>query len=91
MCAWVYVLRSASGRYYYGSTNDLERRLAEHQRGKTATTAKDGPWSLVGTASFACLTEAREQERLFKRWKKPSREWHGWKATVEGAASCRGR
>jgi len=73
MSAHVYVLGSASGRFYYGSTNDLSRRLREHWRGKTATTAKDRPWHLVGSASFESLHQARQQERTFKRWKNPHR------------------
>ena len=69
----VYVLRSVSGRYYYGSTSDLPRRLVEHECGKTATTRKDGPWLLVGTVDFEALNEARQLERTFKRWKSPKR------------------
>ncbi|WP_131838622.1 GIY-YIG nuclease family protein [Acetobacteroides hydrogenigenes] len=31
---WVYILYSAKlDRYYIGSTNNLARRLAEHERG----------------------------------------------------------
>jgi predicted GIY-YIG superfamily endonuclease len=40
--AWVYILRGASGRHYIGSTGDLERRLAEHQRGGNHTTHRFG-------------------------------------------------
>jgi hypothetical protein len=32
--AWVYILRGSYGRYYIGSTENLDRRLAEHRRGK---------------------------------------------------------
>lgn len=73
MSAWVYVLRSASGYLYYGSTNHLDRRLEEHRRGKTVTTAKVRPWTLVGCVSFPSLAEARAQERTFKQWKNPKR------------------
>jgi len=40
--AWVYILRGASGHYYFGSTDDLEHRLAEHQRGGNHTTRRFG-------------------------------------------------
>jgi putative endonuclease len=30
---WVYILRTADGAYYVGSTVDLERRVAEHEEG----------------------------------------------------------
>ena len=69
MSAWVYILRSKSGRHYYGSTNDLGRRLEQHHRGHTATTAKDAPWELVASREMDLLEDARAQERIFKRWK----------------------
>jgi putative endonuclease len=73
MSPCVYVLQSRSGRLYYGSTSDLPRRLEQHARGHTATTAKDAPWTLVTSREFATLDEARAQERIFKRWKNPGR------------------
>jgi hypothetical protein len=36
--AWVYILRGSCGRHYIGSTEDLDRRLAEHRRGKVHST-----------------------------------------------------
>ena len=33
---YVYILKSADGRYYTGYTVDLERRLQQHQTGKGA-------------------------------------------------------
>ena len=71
--AVVYILRSRSGRLYYGSTTDLTRRMEQHARGHTATTAKDSPWQLVASREFETLLEARSQERIFKRWKNPDR------------------
>src|SRR2546427_8106563 len=47
--AFVYVLQSRSGRYYYGSTTDLNRRIGQHARGCTYTTARDVPWRLVAS------------------------------------------
>src|SRR5439155_1030848 len=69
MPAAVYLLRSRTGRYYYGSTTDLARRLEQHSRGHTATTAKDGPWQLIANRDLSSLEAARKQERIFKRWK----------------------
>ena len=73
MSAWVYILRSKSGRYYYGSMNDLARRLEQHGRGHTATTAKDAPWELIASKEMDSLEAARAQERIFKKWKNPKR------------------
>jgi predicted GIY-YIG superfamily endonuclease len=36
--AWVYILRGACGRYYIRSTENLDRRLAKHRRGKVHST-----------------------------------------------------
>ena len=69
----VYVLRSRTGRHYYGSTADLHRRLLEHQRGKTHTTTREAPWTLVGHLACCSLHEARHLEKQFKRWTNPAR------------------
>jgi len=66
----LYILQSEkSGQYYVGSTNDLDRRISEHQRGHTPSTRKRGPWKLVHREDFATLLEARRRETEIKRWK----------------------
>ncbi|MEP6602323.1 MAG: GIY-YIG nuclease family protein [Spartobacteria bacterium] len=35
--AWVYILRGAK-RHYIGTTDDLQRRLMEHEHGSNHTT-----------------------------------------------------
>ena len=52
MSCFVYVLRSeATGKVYVGQTNDMERRLREHNdpnyRGTLHTKRNKGPWALV--------------------------------------------
>ena len=64
---YVYVLRSLTNRRLYtGSTNDLQRRLAEHQRGKTRYTRHGGPFELVHVEEFGTRLEARQRERALK-------------------------
>ena len=66
----VYILQSeSSGRFYIGSTNDLERRLSEHRRAHSLATRGRGPWKLVHTEEFFSLTEARRRELEIKKWK----------------------
>ena len=66
----VYILRSqSSGRFYIGCTANLVQRLAEHQRGQTASTRNRGPWLLVYEERFETLAEARGRERQLKSWK----------------------
>jgi putative endonuclease len=70
--AWVYMLRGASGRYYIGSTTDLQRRIEEHQRGHTHTTKRlGGHLEIVARLDVASLKEARAWERALKRKKNP--------------------
>ena len=74
----VYILQSlATGKYYVGSTNDLERRLSEHQRCHSPYTRGRGPWELVYHESHADLQAARKREREIKGWKSHARidEW----------------
>jgi putative endonuclease len=68
--AFVYILQSeTTGRFYIGSTDDLERRLSEHIRGHSPATRGRGPWKLVYTEKFETLLEARRRELEIKRWK----------------------
>ena len=68
--AFVYILQSeTTGRFYIGSTNDLDRRLSEHARNHTPCTRNRGPWKPVYQESFPNLAEARRRESEIKRWK----------------------
>jgi len=70
--AWVYILRGASGRHYIGSTEDLDRRLAEHQRGSNHTTRRfGGSVELIVAKKMASMAEARKLEIILKRKKNP--------------------
>jgi putative endonuclease len=63
----VYVLRSLkNGRLYTGSTDDVERRIAEHARGKTPYTRHAGPFELVYTEACSDRLQARRRERYLK-------------------------
>jgi putative endonuclease len=66
----VYILQSeTTGRFYIGSTDDLDRRQSEHQRGQTPSTRGRGPWKLVYQEEFPTLLEAHRRELEIKRWK----------------------
>ncbi len=69
MC-FVYILQSHnSGKFYVGSTDDIDRRLSEHARNHTPCTRGRGPWTLVYKEEFASLIEARRREYEIKQWK----------------------
>jgi len=62
-----YVLRSrTNGRLYTGSTNVLERRLTEHDRGQTGYTARAGPFDLIYSEPCESRLDARRRERYLK-------------------------
>ncbi len=64
---YVYILRSRrTGRYYVGSTDDIERRIQEHNSGKSVSTRGGAPWELVHFASFPTRSEAQACERKVK-------------------------
>ena len=69
---WVYVLESEDGRFYVGQTDDLDRRLAQHNElgasmGKY--TLKNGPWKLVWSEQHPTRSSAMKRERDIKRMK----------------------
>ena len=67
---WLYIIQSkSSGRFYVGHTNDLERRVAEHNEGQTKSTRGRGPWLLVLSEPFDTKEAAFARERQIKSWK----------------------
>jgi predicted GIY-YIG superfamily endonuclease len=69
--ACVYILRGSLGRFYIGSTVDLTKRLAQHERGHTATTKRLGKLTLIAHREYSTLAEARFVERILKAKKNP--------------------
>jgi len=71
---FVYILYSATvDKYYVGHTNDINRRLTEHNdlladSGKYCV--KNGPWKLVYSESrFQTRADAMAREKQIKSWK----------------------
>ncbi len=75
---YVYVLYSVSfdfDRQYVGMTDDINRRLVEHNSGKNQSTKAYQPWSLIYKESFDNRGAARIREKYLKtaagrRWRK---------------------
>lgn len=64
---FVYVLRSVTyPKSYVGSTDNLERRLGEHNKGKSFYTSRYKPWKILYTEEFPSLKEARAREKYLK-------------------------
>ncbi|MFH1745574.1 MAG: GIY-YIG nuclease family protein [Planctomycetota bacterium] len=66
MPSYAYILHCADGLYYYGSTNDLHRRLARHRAGQVRSTKWRMPVRLVWFEEFETLEQARRREFGFK-------------------------
>ncbi len=64
---YLYVLISLKDhKFYIGSTNDLKRRLQEHQQGKNISTAKRLPVRLIFYEAYPTKSDAERRERYFK-------------------------
>ena len=69
MAWWVYLLRCGNGDVYVGLTDNLERRLKEHQSGVGGRFTKGmRPVELIYSETHATETEAVHREEQLKRW-----------------------
>jgi putative endonuclease len=67
---FVYILQSEkSGRYYVGHSEDWQKRLREHNSGKTTSTRNKGPWKCVYTETFSDKLSANQRELEIKKMK----------------------
>ena len=65
----MYILKCADGSLYTGSTNDLERRLWEHQNRKGANYTKSRlPVELVYFEEYSRIDEAFYREKQLQGW-----------------------
>jgi len=71
MEGFVYILRdSINGKLYIGSTNDITRRLYQHQHGHTSTTKRMQDIELVFSQKVLNIELARKIERRLKNLKR---------------------
>ena len=64
---FVYILYSEEhNKIYIGYTNNIERRIREHNSGKSAYTKKYKPWRIVYTEEYENEIDARSKERYYK-------------------------
>ena len=72
---WTYLLRCADGRYYAGHTDDLERRVGQHQSGSiSGYTQMRRPVTLFWSQGFPTRIEALEAEHRIKGWSRAKKE-----------------
>ena len=64
---YTYILRSQkNGRYYTGSTQNVEKRLSEHNAGASASTRYTRPFVLIHREAFPARRDAVRRERFLK-------------------------
>jgi predicted GIY-YIG superfamily endonuclease len=76
MSFWVYILRCADGSYYTGHTDNLEKRIGEHETGAIPScyTFKRRPLQLVFSQDCATREEALSAEQQIKGWSRKKKE-----------------
>lgn len=72
---YVYMVFCTDGTYYVGMTNDLERRIGEHNYGidPDCYTFSRRPVVLKYSQDFASVWDAIDAEKKIKRWSHPKK------------------
>jgi putative endonuclease len=64
---YTYIIQSRKdGRYYFGSTVDLKKRICIHNEGGSPHTSKFRPWRLKWFAAFPTKKFAEDFEEYLK-------------------------
>jgi predicted GIY-YIG superfamily endonuclease len=75
MAFWVYMLQCVDQSYYVGHTNDLEKRILEHQTGDLdGYTATRRPVRVVFTQELPSREEALAAELQIKGWSRKKKQ-----------------
>lgn len=62
----VYILKDAEGKLYKGFTNNIQRRLSEHKKGKTKSTRQMKNFKVIYTELYKDKLTARKRELYLK-------------------------
>lgn len=72
---YVYILKCNDGSYYVEHTDDIEKRLQEHQAQRySCFTTRRLPVQLMHTSQFPTRDEAINAERQIKGWTRRKKE-----------------
>ena len=64
---YTYILKSLKDQtYYYGHTQDIDRRIRTHNSGKVRYTKGHRPYELHYVETFNSKEDAAKRERFFK-------------------------
>ena len=77
----MYILKCFNGKYYTGSTIDLEKRLVQHQAGAGANfTRKNLPVELIYYEEYDRIDKAYFREKQIQGWSRKKKQ-----ALINGA------
>lgn len=69
MKGYLYILECSDGTFYTGSTNDIDRRIAEHQSGIGSNyTSKKLPVKLLYVEESQYVQDAFYREKQIQKW-----------------------
>lgn len=76
MAYFVYILQCSDSTYYVGCTNNIEKRIHQHNFTKNGAhyTKIRRPVELKHHEIFETLSEARRREAELKRWPRKNKE-----------------
>ena len=75
MKGYLFILLCSNGKYYTGSTNELERRINQHQNGEGLNfTKKNLPVELVYVEEFPRIDQAFYREKQIQGWNRKKKE-----------------
>ena len=67
---YVYIIKSEkTEKMYTGSTEDLRKRVSEHNMGKVVSTKTSRPWKILYYEAFVLKNDARREELFLKTGK----------------------
>ncbi len=80
MIGYMYILLCSTGEYYTGSTINLKKRVAEHQRGEGAIFTKSRlPVKLEYFEKYDRIDDAFYREKQVQKWRRQKK-----KALIQG-------
>lgn len=88
----MYILECSNGKYYVGSTQDLKRRIRQHQNGEGSNfTNKFSPVRLVYFEEFDHVEFAFMREKQVQGWSKQKKEAliYGTEHHLHDFSSCK--
>ena len=67
---YAYIIKSRKNhRFYIGSTQDIKKRIRQHQQGQTKILKNQGSFDIILLEQFATRAEAFQRERQIKSYK----------------------